>query len=64
MKNITVHLSPKDINTIDDLILNDLFANRSEFVRAAIRKLLLKHSHLLFEKKEEHIPGRETIVET
>ncbi|MFW9996154.1 MAG: ribbon-helix-helix domain-containing protein [Candidatus Odinarchaeota archaeon] len=32
---------------MDELILRELFLNRSEIVRAAIRKLILKHQHLL-----------------
>ncbi|MFW9990531.1 MAG: ribbon-helix-helix domain-containing protein [Candidatus Odinarchaeota archaeon] len=47
MKNITVHLPQQQLDKMDELILQELFSNRSELVRAAIRKLILKHSHLL-----------------
>lgn len=47
MKNITVHLPRQHLDKMDELILRELFLNRSEIVRAAIRKLILKHQHLL-----------------
>ncbi|MHA2334318.1 MAG: ribbon-helix-helix domain-containing protein [Candidatus Hodarchaeales archaeon] len=53
MKNITVHLPQRQLDKMDDLILRELFSNRSEFVRAAIRGLILRHSYLLTEFPEE-----------
>lgn len=44
MRTYAVHVPREDLEIITDLIRAGIFANRSEFVRAAIRDLLLKES--------------------
>ena len=43
MRTVTVSL-PEDVDEfIEKLVLNEVFPNKSEFIRTAVRDLLLKH---------------------
>ncbi|AFA38760.1 putative transcriptional regulator [Pyrobaculum oguniense TE7] len=40
---ISMHLPQKMLQQIEELVRSDLYPNRSELIRSAIRELLLKH---------------------
>ena len=43
-EKITINISAVDLGKIDLLVQESLYANRSDFIRTAIRNLLDKHS--------------------
>ena len=43
MRTVTVSLPPELDEFIEKLIKNEVFPNKSEFIRAAIRDLLVRH---------------------
>lgn len=54
MEKITINLTPVDLGRIDILVEEGFFQNRSDLIRAAIRKELDAHEDTLAAKAERH----------
>ncbi|MEM0462880.1 ribbon-helix-helix domain-containing protein [Pyrobaculum sp.] len=58
---ISVHLPQKMLQQIEELVKGNLFPNRSELIRSAIRELILKHKTGETQKekprKEKELPS-------
>ncbi|MBD3189325.1 MAG: CopG family transcriptional regulator [Candidatus Heimdallarchaeota archaeon] len=59
MEKLTINLPPVEIARIDILVETGLYANRSEFIRNAIRKNLDTHKELIDRKISENIDQAE-----
>jgi len=47
MRTVTVSLTKELDEFIENLILKEVFPNKSEFIRTAVRELLLKHESFI-----------------
>ena len=48
-EKITINMSPVDLGKIDLLVQEGLYSNRTDFIRTAIRNLLITHSSVVKE---------------
>jgi Arc/MetJ-type ribon-helix-helix transcriptional regulator len=62
MEKITINLTPVDLGRIDMLVEEGFYQNRSDFIRAAIRRELESHDAVLAAKAKRHDPWHSGVL--